>query len=266
MLCSIPPNALLRNGLLLAGYMMNSSHARADDASAKLAPNVVAAADKAEAAALEAEVAECDALLARPAVNDNSTARAAALDRRGNAHLQLGNVAEALADFNEAIKLDPRRGPGHWQRGIACYYAGQFDAGAKQFEAYQTVDSADVENVTWRYLCVARRDGVDKARETLLEVGADPRIPMHEVYELFAGRATADDVLASARAGDPTDDELRKRLFYAHLYLGLWHEAAGRAKESLAHIRLAAIDYALPGYMHAVARVHLALRSKDESK
>ncbi|MBX9787684.1 MAG: tetratricopeptide repeat protein [Pirellulales bacterium] len=266
MLSPIRRKTPLTIGLLLTGVAVIANHAHADDASAKLAPEVVAAADKAETAELEAEVAECDARLAMPAVNDNSAARAAALDRRGNAHLQLGHIAEALADFDEAIKLEPRRGPGHWQRGIACYYAGQFDAGAKQFEAYQTVDSADVENVTWRYLCVARQDGVEKARETLLEVGADPRIPMHEVYELFAGRATPDKVLASARAGNPTDSELRKRLFYAQLYLGLWHEAAGRAKESLAHIRRAAVDYALPGYMHAVARVHVALRSKEPAK
>ncbi|MGD9648123.1 MAG: tetratricopeptide repeat protein, partial [Pirellulales bacterium] len=206
-----------------------------DDARAKLAPEAVAAADKAETAQLAADIAACDKLLETAAVQADAAARAATLDRRGNAHLQSGHIAEALADFNEAIKLEPRRSPGHWQRGIACYYAGQFDAGAKQFEAYQTVDSADVENVTWRYLCMARADGIDKALADLLPVGPDRRIPMHEVYELFAGRAQPDDVLAAARADHSTDSELRKRLFYAHLYLGLWHEAAGRSKESLAH-------------------------------
>ena len=250
-------------GLLVGSGLLTAAFAYADDASAKLAPEVVAAADKAETAELAAVISACDALLATPATKENTAMRAAATDQRGNAHLQLGHIAEALADFDEAIELEPRRGPGHWQRGIACYYAGQFDAGAKQFEAYQTVDSADVENVTWRYLCMAKADGLDKALAELLPVGPDRRIPMHEVYELFAGRATPDDVLAAARAGNPTDSELRKRLFYAHLYLGLWHEAAGHAKESLEHIRQAAVDYALPGYMHAVARVHLALRSRD---
>ena len=248
---------------LLAGSGLTAEFVQADDASAKLTPQVVAAADKAETAEFEATIAECDALLATPAAQKNAAARAAATEQRGNAHLQLGHIAEALADFDAAIKLEPRRGPGHWQRGIACYYAGQFDAGAKQFEAYQTVDAADVENVTWRYLCMAKADGLDKARAELLPVGPDRRIPMHEVYELFAGRATPDDVLAAARAGNPTDSELRTRLFYAHLYLGLWYEAGGDAKQSLAHIRQAAVDYALPGYMHAVARVHLALRSRD---
>jgi lipoprotein NlpI len=262
---TIQLNIALAIGLLLSCAAIASPLAAAEnpDARAKLSPEVVAAADMAETAQHEADIATCDKLLATAAVKDNAAPRAAALDRRGNAHLQLGHIAEALADFDEAIRLEPRRGPGHWQRGIACYYAGQFDAGAKQFEAYQTVDSADVENVTWRYLCMARAQDVDKALAELLPVGADRRIPMHEVYELFAGRATPDDVLTAARADNPTDSELRKRLFYAHLYLGLWHEAAGRSKESLAHIRQAAIDFAVPGYMHAVARVHLALRSRD---
>ena len=253
-------NLLQTIALLVGSGAIATEYAQADDARAKLSPEVVAAADNAETAEFEAVIAACDALLA---TQEDAAARAAATDRRGNAHLQLGHIAEALADFDEAIKLESRRGPGHWQRGIACYYAGKFDAGAKQFEAYQTVDSADVENVTWRYLCMAKADGLDKALAELLPVGPDRRIPMHEVYELFAGRATPDDVLAAARAGNPTDSELRVRLFYAHLYLGLWHEAAGHAQESLAHIRQAAVDYALPGYMHAVARVHLALRSRD---
>jgi lipoprotein NlpI len=263
MLRAIRPNTLLTIVLLLGSGAIISAFAHADDASAKLAPEVVAAADKEETAELEAEIAACDAFLATPTAKDDAAMRAAATERRGNAHLQLGHIAEALADFDEAIKLEPRRGPGHWQRGIACYYAGQFEAGAKQFEAYQTVDAADVENVTWRYLCMSKADGPEKALTELLPVGPDRRIPMHEVYELFAGRATPDDVMAAARAGNPTDSELRARLFYAHLYLGLWYEAAGDAKKSLEHIRQAAVDYALPGYMHAVARVHLALRSRD---
>jgi hypothetical protein len=49
--------------------------------------------------------------------------------------------------------------------------------------------------------------------------------------------------------------------FYAHLYIGLWHEAAGDAAESAKHLRLAAA-IAVPNpqinrYMWDVARVHV---------
>ena len=48
---------------LLAGSGLTAEFVQADDASAKLSPQVVAAADKAETAELEATIAECDALL-----------------------------------------------------------------------------------------------------------------------------------------------------------------------------------------------------------
>ena len=49
--------------------------------------------------------------------------------------------------------------------------------------------------------------------------------------------------------------------FYAHLYLGLYHEAQGQADEALRHIRAAADGrYARAGgYMHMVAEVHLGV-------
>ena len=53
------------------------------------------------------------------------------------------------------------------------------------------------------------------------------------------------------------------RLFYAHLYLGLYFDALGNRDRAFEHITEAASDRyaAVGGYMHAVARIHLdALR------
>ena len=49
--------------------------------------------------------------------------------------------------------------------------------------------------------------------------------------------------------------------FYAHLYLALYAEAAGDRALTLEHLKSAAASrYAsVGGYMHMVARVHLAL-------
>jgi lipoprotein NlpI len=86
-----------------------------------------------------------------------------------------------------------------------------------------------------------------------------------EIYRLFAGIGTAGDVLAAARAGSPGEQELRERLFFAQLYLGLWHEAHGRSAESLAAMRLAATHASDSGYMWEVPRVHLQLRSGEKA-
>ena len=184
----------------------------------------------------------------------------AALHRRGEAHFRLGRFKESVADFDKEVSLDPSREPHHWQRGLSLYYAGEYARGAKQFELHRTVNPDDVENAAWHYLCVAREKGVAEARVRLIpiEAGADARVPMNEIHALYAGKGTADEVLAAARAGDPPPAELKRRLMYAHLYVGLHHETAGNAGKAKEHVTLAAQKYAGDDYMSDVARVHAA--------
>ena len=87
----------------------------------------------------------------------------------------------------------------------------------------------------------------------LLPVGPDPRVPMREIYQMFRGELGPDDVIAAA------GDRLQAR-FYAHLYVGLHSEAIGDRARTLEHLKVAADpQYAdVGGYMHIVARVHLA--------
>jgi len=83
---------------------------------------------------------------------------------------------------------------------------------------------------------------------------------MMQIHALFAGKAKSEDVLKAATAGEPPEPELRRRLFYAHFYLGLYSEAAGNETQAREHIAKAVQEYAGADYMSAVARVHLMLR------
>ena len=181
-----------------------------------------------------------------------------AYDHRGSEQFKLGRIAESIADFDKAIELDPARERGHWKRGISYYYAGKHRLGRKQFESYQTFDDNDVENAVWRYLCMARGESADKARRELLKIKDDRRVPMMQVYAMFAGKATPDDVLAAARAGDPAEEELNRRLFYAELYLGLYFDATGDQERAAKHIA-AAVEHRVEHYMWDVARIHAEL-------
>ena len=192
--------------------------------------------------------------------------RASAYQQRGFVHFKAGKFKESIADFDEYIERVPKAKNSHWQRGISYYYAGQYEDGRKQFEGYQDFDKNDVENAVWHYLCSARFEGVEKARAGLLKIGKDRRVPLMEVYALYAGKAKPEDVLKAARAGDPSEAELKGRLFYAHLYLGLYYEAEGDKVKAREHIGKAADDYNVGHYMGDVARVGHKLLSESDKK
>lgn len=177
-------------------------------------------------------------------------------NRRGSEHFKLGHIEASIADFDRAIELNPGQEPYHWQRGISYYYAGLFRKGRAQFQSHQQVNANDVENAVWHFLCGARLEGVSKARQSLLNIEGDRRVPMMEIYRLFKGEGTVDKVMQAARAGDSDPEVRHRQLFYAHLYLGLYHEAMGDEAQARRHLVLAADRYPVKHYMGDVARVH----------
>jgi lipoprotein NlpI len=179
-----------------------------------------------------------------------------AYNNRGWEQFKLNKMDRAIEDFDRYIQLEPKQEPYHWQRGIAYYYAGKYDLGRKQFELHQTVNPHDFENGVWHFMCVARESGFDKARESMIAISGDYRVPMSEIYELFRGKATPDDVLKAAKKGNPSETELEARRFYAELYLGLYFEAKGDKEKAYEHIKRAATQFRADHLMGDVARVH----------
>jgi tetratricopeptide (TPR) repeat protein len=176
-----------------------------------------------------------------------------ALLNRAVADFEGGRFAESAAAFDSLAKAVPDQAPYLWQRGIALYYyAGRYDDCRRQFESHRAVNPDDVENAAWHFLCVARAESPAKAQAALLPVGPDARVPMREVYQMFRGTLTPEQVLAAAGARP-------EALFYGHLYLGLYFEALGMKDRALQHITIAAGNRFEPhgDYMHMVARVHL---------
>jgi len=184
----------------------------------------------------------------------------AAYQERAQEHFKAGQAKESLADFDRFLELAPQQKPNSWQRGIACYYANKFEEGKKQFELHQTVNPNDVENAVWHYVCVAKLKGVEQAKASLIPIKEDSRVPMMEIYALFAGKGTAEQVLEAAQKEALSPEKLRDQLFYAHLYLGLYYEAAGDRERSREHILKATHEFSMEHYMGDVARVHKLLR------
>jgi lipoprotein NlpI len=176
---------------------------------------------------------------------------------RGMRQFQENKITESLRDFDKAIELEPQTAPYLWQRGISDYYAGKFQEGRRQFESHKAVNPHDVENAAWHFLCAARIDGIETARKSLMkiETSRDTRVPMAEVYEFFTGRGSEAAVMKAAKV-----EGSEKSAMYAHLYLGLYYEAAGDVDKARDHIRKAAAARLQKNYMHDVAKIHLLQR------
>jgi lipoprotein NlpI len=169
-----------------------------------------------------------------------------------------GDIDGSVKLFDQLAKDNPDGAAELWQRGIALFYAKRYEDGAKQFELHKTVNPEDVENAAWHFLCVAKWKDVETARRALIPIKDDGRIPMMKVHDLYAGKATTEDVIAAVNADKPGEKTLRTRLFYAHLYIGLYYEATGDAAKAKEHISAAA-KYDLDDYMCGVAKVHVKL-------
>lgn len=190
----------------------------------------------------------------------------------GEVSFAAGKMKECVAAYDQAIRLTPAMEPRLWQRGLALYYAQQFADGVKQFETHQTVNSQDVENAVWHLLCAARVSDVDAARKKLIPISGDTRIPMSQIYEMFAGRMTPDQVLERAQksASQNTEGSTGQRLplYYAHLYTGLYYEMLGNQESATKSLKKATEVNPLgkTNFMGQVARVHLKLLAAKTEK
>lgn len=182
--------------------------------------------------------------------------------RRGDAHFFRGKFVEAVADFDRMIELNPEFSTSHWRRGIALFYANRFKDAAKQFEVYHSFDNVDRENGIWRYLSQVKAYGREKAREGLLKYTKDDRQPFPDVYRMFAGDLTGDEVLKRIKDAKISPEEREKRLFYAELYVGLNEYVNDHLDVAEKHLKLSTDNSwgtqagGGPGWMWHVGRVH----------
>ncbi|MGI8601937.1 MAG: tetratricopeptide repeat protein [Verrucomicrobiales bacterium] len=150
--------------------------------------------------------------------------------RRGDTHLFLAHFPEAVADFEKMVALDSAQDAPHWRLGIAYYFAGAYEKSARQFAKYHAFDGRDRENGIWKFLAQVKAEGIDKARREMLVYTKFDREPFPSLYEMFAGRTTADDVLAEIKSkGLVGNDSVE---FFAHYYSGLNEEILGRRERS----------------------------------
>jgi lipoprotein NlpI len=186
-----------------------------------------------------------------------------AISTRADALFFLGKFKEAVRDYDKMVELDPATDASHWRRGIAYFYANDFDKASKQFERYHSFDNIDRENGIWRYLSQHKAKGQKHARQGLLKYEKDDREPFPAVYKLFAGQLRPDQILNQIAAANISKTEREKRTFYAELYIGLNELVERRPGSAQKHLHAAvATEWPRtagfgPNYMWHVGRLQL---------
>lgn len=163
-------------------------------------------------------------------------AYANAYQMRGCNQFKLGNVKAAVQDWQVFLQLNPDKEAEHWQICVGFALLGHYEEARKRFDWHATTNTDDLEVAFWHFLCVARTEGVETAREHIKSASGEKRVPMAALHALYAGRGTEADVWLAVERGAPDKDERAKREFFAHYYLGLLRQSEGKldeAKESV---------------------------------
>lgn len=171
-----------------------------------------------------------------------------------------GEMKDSVAVYDEILETFPSDKPQMWQRGLALYFADEFEKGVDQFESHQTFNSQDVENSVWHLLCKSRLTSVEEARKEMILIEHDSRVPMKQVFDMFAGSGSPEEVL-KACGYDKDDIKPDGSIYHGLLYVGLFHEMIGD-QEASNQSMIEALKYkpSMSGLMGHVAEGHLRTR------
>lgn len=174
----------------------------------------------------------------------------------GDLYLRAGRIHTSLKQFERYIALVPGDQAQLWQYGIALTLANRFDRGRELFELHRVVNSNDVENAAWHFLCVAKTTNLNEAKALVLPAPGDSRVPMSQIQSLLVDGNEQNVIDAVARLSEGSDSR-RSADFYGKLYLGLYADAQGDATKAIKLVG-DAVKIAEPDYMGDIARVYLA--------
>jgi lipoprotein NlpI len=187
--------------------------------------------------------------------------------QRALARFSQGRIAKSLEDFDRLAELVPKQAPQLWQRGVALSLAGRHEDACRQFRAHYHINSNDVEVAAWHFLSNAKVDGAEMSRTNLLVVHGDLRVPMREIFNLYSGTGSVEEVLAAADSSHQTNAGRHLAHFYARLYLAIYLDACGKEADALPHAREAAANSASYGFLGQAARLYAEqLNTRKASK
>jgi len=135
-----------------------------------------------------------------------------------------GDYPRAIADYEDAIRLDPRNVMGYFGRGRARYYAGDFLGAASDFGRAHRMD-ASIYTALWIFLARKRAD-IPGEKTLAQEAGTSGAGEWPSpIVALYLGSTTPEAVQKAAVHQDATRH--RDQRCEASFYIAQWHVLRG---------------------------------------
>ncbi len=181
-----------------------------------------------------------------------------ALRDRGHYHLNLGQIAPALADLTRAAQLTNTDRGVYYHLGLAYYLKGDFGRAANAYQSCLTNSKAPdtIECSAWLYPSLVRAGRKQEAAKLLDSVHPDPAITGHPSWYLdrlllFKGAKTEEQVAANLNA------EGGLSLSSIGYSLGLWHLLNGRKQQAREYFEKAIASNFTPAWGYRCSEAEL---------
>ena len=138
---------------------------------------------------------------------------------RGRANRCAGHYADAITDYTEVIRLKPS-GNAYWQRALARYNEGDFEGSATDSSAAMLFAPKWPYPLLWYSIARMREGKFERAdlsgKMDLIDTNTWPG----QVFLLYKGDVTPEDILRAARVGDAKT--VKDNMCEANFYLAEW--------------------------------------------
>ena len=116
------------------------------------------------------------------------------------------------------------------------------------------MNSNDVENAFWHFLCVTKDKNIEEARKRLIKIEGDARPPLMEVQKMLQGDLALEAFAKKYVQSDEAKSGNPQSLFYAAYYAGLFADISAKPELAREMIAVAVSKATYGGYMGELAR------------
>ncbi len=150
---------------------------------------------------------------------------------RGWANYSLGHTDEAIADFDQALTLEPKDESAHFGRALTKYVTGEFDPAIREFSWLRDANGSYAYYALWLFLASERSQNSGDKDLVAFATNSDADDWPGAVIAYYLGRLSSSDVFALAQDAESENDE--DQLCEAYFYVGQFKLLTGEQLEAL---------------------------------